>query len=103
MSIPLELKTLSLLHTKTTPSVNDAQSVAWQLMFVMKCPPHNVLSLKVFFFKLIVGNNFDVISIVKHAILTFSHKVATSQKMVVGYILGLAKVITKIMRCGKWT
>jgi hypothetical protein len=55
-----------------------------------------------FFFKLIVGNNFDVISIVKHAILPLSHKVAISQKMGVGYILKFAKVIEIIMRCGKW-
>jgi hypothetical protein len=52
---------------------------------------------------LIFGNNFDVISIVKHAILPLSHKVATSKKLGVCCIQRFGKVIAKIMRCGKWT
>jgi hypothetical protein len=53
------------------------------------------LSFEVVFPKLIVGNNFKAIFIVKPNITPFSHKVVANQKMEVGHILGVAIVMTK--------
>jgi hypothetical protein len=53
------------------------------------------LSFEVVSPKLIVGNNFEVISMVKPNIPPFSHKVVANQKMEVGHTLGVAVVMAK--------